>query len=112
MAVPLFEEFLLLFQMACVVFLFVYLFLEEPVLYADPGASRYSRNTGFLSLIFGLFSIYGMSTGISFYTANVDIRETSPHWQRVLHVDPISGSGRILSGTSTGFPWEGLTCMP
>ena len=32
----------------------------------------------FLAIIFGLLSIYGMSSGISFYTATVNIRDFGP----------------------------------
>jgi PAS domain S-box-containing protein len=78
MAVTLFEEFLLLFQMACVVFLFAYLFSKSRF-YTQILEHRATPVTQvFLSIVFGLLSIYGMSTGISFYTANVNIRDFAP----------------------------------
>ena len=78
MAVTLFGEFVLLFQMACVVFLFAYLFSKSrfyvPVL--EHRASVVLQV--FLAIVFGLLSVYGMSSGITFYTANVNIRDFGP----------------------------------
>ncbi len=78
MAGTLFGDLILLFQMACVIFLFAYLFSKSR-LYGDVISHRASFVSQLvLSIIFGLFSIYGMSTGISFYTANVNIRDFGP----------------------------------
>jgi PAS domain S-box-containing protein len=78
MAATLFGDLILLFQMACVIFLFAYL-LSKSRLYGDVLSHRASFVSQLiLSVIFGLFSIYGMSTGISFYTANVNIRDFGP----------------------------------
>ena len=78
MAVSLFSEFVLLFQMACVVFLFAYLFAKsrffEQVL--DHRATLATKV--FLAIVFGLLSVYGMTSGLSFYTANVNIRDFGP----------------------------------
>jgi len=78
MAFALFEEFVLLFQMACVVFLFAYLFSKSRF-YTRVLEHRATIATQvFLAIIFGLLSIYGMSSGVSFYTANVNIRDFGP----------------------------------
>jgi PAS domain S-box-containing protein len=78
MAVTLFGEFVLLFQMACVVFLFAYLFSKSrfyvPVLEHRASVALQV----FLAIVFGLLSVYGMSSGITFYTANVNIRDFGP----------------------------------
>ena len=78
MPVSLLEEFVLLFQMACVVFLFAYLFSKSRF-YTQVIEHRATLATQvFLSIVFGLLSIYGMSSGISFYTATVNIRDFGP----------------------------------
>jgi len=78
MAVNLFGEFVLLFQMACVVFLFAYLFSKSRF-YTQVIEHRATLATqAFLAIVFGLLSIYGMSSGISFYTATVNIRDFGP----------------------------------
>jgi len=78
MAVTLFGEFLLLFQMACVVFLFTYLFSKSRF-YTQILEHRASIAVQvFLSIVFGLLSVYGMNSGITFYTANVNIRDFGP----------------------------------
>ncbi|WP_321508288.1 LytS/YhcK type 5TM receptor domain-containing protein [uncultured Methanoregula sp.] len=78
MAVTLFEEFMLLFQMACVVFLFAYLFSKSSF-YTQILEHRASwALQAFLAVVFGLLSVYGMSSGITFYTATVNIRDFGP----------------------------------
>ena len=78
MPVSLFEEFVLLFQMACVIFLFAYLFSKSRF-YTQVIEHRATLATqAFLAIIFGLLSIYGMSSGVSFYTATVNIRDFGP----------------------------------
>jgi PAS domain S-box-containing protein len=78
MPVSLLEEFVLLFQMACVVFLFAYLFSKSRF-YTQVIEHRATLATqAFLAIIFGLLSIYGMSSGLSFYTATVNIRDFGP----------------------------------
>ncbi|NMB79882.1 MAG: PAS domain S-box protein, partial [Methanomicrobiales archaeon] len=78
MAVTLLAEFVLLFQMACVVFLFAYLFSKSRF-YEQVLEHRTTIATQvLLAAVFGLLSIYGMSSGISFYTANVNIRDFGP----------------------------------
>lgn len=78
MAVTLFEEFVLLFQMACVVFLFTYLFAKSRfyTMILEHRASIAVQV--FLAIVFGLLSVYGMSSGIRFYTATVNIRDFGP----------------------------------
>ena len=78
MEVTLLQEVLLLFQMACVVFLFTYLFAKSRF-YTQVLEHRVPPVTGvFLAIVFGLLSVYGMSSGISFYTATVNIRDFGP----------------------------------
>ncbi|MFA4876520.1 MAG: LytS/YhcK type 5TM receptor domain-containing protein [Methanoregula sp.] len=78
MAVTLVEEFILLFQMACVVFLFAYLFSKSRF-YTQILEHRASLALQvFLAVVFGLLSVYGMSSGITFYTATVNIRDFGP----------------------------------
>lgn len=78
MAVGLLSEFVLLFQMACVVFLVGYLFSKSRF-YAQVLEHRATLATQiFLAIVFGLLSVYGMSSGISFYTATVNIRDFGP----------------------------------
>ncbi|MFA4859978.1 LytS/YhcK type 5TM receptor domain-containing protein [Methanoregula sp.] len=78
MPVTLFGEFVLLFQMACVIFLFAYLFSKSRfyTLVLEHRASVALQV--FLALAFGLLSVYGMNSGITFYTANVNIRDFGP----------------------------------
>jgi PAS domain S-box-containing protein len=78
MAVTLLGEFVLLFQMACVIFLFTYLFSKSRF-YTQILEHRASVSVQvFLAIVFGLLSIYGMNSGITFYTANVNIRDFGP----------------------------------
>jgi PAS domain S-box-containing protein len=78
MAVTLFQEFVLLFQMACVVFLFAYLFSKSRF-YEQILEHRATIATqAFLAIVFGLLSVYGMSSGLTFYTATVNIRDFGP----------------------------------
>jgi len=78
MAVTIFEEFVLLFQMACVVFLFTYLFSKSRF-YTQVLEHRASFIVQvFLAMVFGLLSVYGMSSGLTFYTATVNIRDFGP----------------------------------
>jgi len=78
MAITLFDEFVLLFQMACVIFLFAYLFSKSRF-YSQVLEHRTSPITQiFLAIVFGLLSVYGMSSGVSFYTATVNIRDFGP----------------------------------
>ncbi|MDO9326142.1 MAG: LytS/YhcK type 5TM receptor domain-containing protein, partial [Methanoregula sp.] len=78
MPITLFGEYVLLFQMACVVFLFAYLFAKSRF-YLQVLEHRATLVTQiFLSLIFGLLSVYGMSSNLSFLTATVNIRDFGP----------------------------------
>jgi PAS domain S-box-containing protein len=78
MAVTLLGEYILLFQMACVIFLFAYLFSKSRF-YAQILEHRASITTqALLAVLFGLLSVYGMSSGLSFYTATVNIRDFGP----------------------------------
>ena len=78
MAVTFLGEFILLFQMACVIFLFAYLFSKSRF-YTRILEHRASvAMQAFLALVFGLLSIYGMSSGVTFYTATVNIRDFGP----------------------------------
>lgn len=78
MAVTLFGEFVLLFQMACVIFLFAYLFSKSRF-YTQVLENHATLFTQvFLAIVFGVLSIYGMSSGLSFYTATVNIRDFGP----------------------------------
>jgi PAS domain S-box-containing protein len=91
MAVTLFQEFILLFQMACVVFLFAYLFSKSRF-YEQVLEHRTTIATqAFLAIVFGLLSVYGMSSGLTFYTATVNIRDFGP----------------LAAGLACG-PWVGL----
>jgi PAS domain S-box-containing protein len=78
MAITVLAEYMLLFQMACVVFLFAYLFAKSRfyTVILEHHASLVLQL--FLSLLFGLLSVYGMSSGLSFYTATVNIRDFGP----------------------------------
>ncbi len=78
MAATLFEEFVLLFQMACVVFLVTYLFAKSRFFLPVLEHRANMATQVFLSIVFGLLSVYGMSSGISFYTATVNIRDFGP----------------------------------
>ena len=78
MAVTLLEEFIFLFQMACVVFLFAYLFSRSRFFKQVLEHRTTLLTQAFLTIVFGLLSIYGMSSGISFYTATVNIRDFGP----------------------------------
>lgn len=91
MAVTLLGEFLLLFQMACVVFLFAYLFSKSRFFTQVLEHRAAAGLQLFLAIVFGLLSIYGMSSGITFYTATVNIRDFGP----------------IAAGFACG-PWVGL----
>ena len=73
-----FSEFMLLFQMACVIFLFAYLFSKSRFYRAvlDHRASLTTQIV--LTIVFGILSVYGMSSGVSFSTANVNIRDLGP----------------------------------
>ncbi|MFA6332422.1 MAG: PAS domain S-box protein [Methanoregula sp.] len=78
MTVTIFGEFMLLFQMACVVFLFAYLFSKSRF-YTRILEHRASLALQLvLALVFGLLSLYGMSSNITFYTAIVNIRDLGP----------------------------------
>lgn len=78
MAVTLLEEFLLLFQMACVVFLFTYLFAKSRFFTRVLEHRAPLGTQVFLAIVFGMLSVYGMSSGITFYTATVNIRDFGP----------------------------------
>lgn len=78
MAVTLFEEFVLLFQMACVIFLFSYLFAKSRFYTGILTGRITPAMQVFLAIAFGLLSVYGMSSGLSFYTATVNIRDFGP----------------------------------
>lgn len=78
MAVTLVSEFVLLFQMACVVFLFAYLFSRSRFFIQVLEHRASLAIQLFLTVVFGLLSVYGMSSGISFYTATVNIRDFGP----------------------------------
>ncbi|MFA6226238.1 MAG: PAS domain S-box protein [Methanoregula sp.] len=78
MPVTLFGEVVLLFQMACVVFLFAYL-LSKSRFYTQVLEHRATLATQvFLAIVFGLLSVYGMSSDLSFYTATMNIRDFGP----------------------------------
>jgi PAS domain S-box-containing protein len=97
MAVTLLEEFLLLFQMACVVFLFAYLFSKSRF-YTRVLEHRATIATQlFLAIVFGLLSVYGMSSGITFFTATVNIRDFGP-MAAGLACGPYVGLGAGLIG--------------
>jgi len=78
MAVTLLAEFILLFQMACVVFLFAYLFSKSRFYTAILEHKASVAMQVFLAVVFGLLSVYGLSSGITFYTATVNIRDFGP----------------------------------
>ena len=78
MAITLLDEFLLLFQMACVVFLFAYLFSRSRFFTQVFEHRATILLQVFLAILFGLLSVYGMSSGITFYTATVNIRDFGP----------------------------------
>ncbi|HNX17527.1 MAG TPA: LytS/YhcK type 5TM receptor domain-containing protein [Methanoregula sp.] len=78
MAVSFIGEFVLLFQMACVIFLFAYLFSKSRY-YTDILEHKASVPVQLvLAIIFGLLSVYGMTSGLTFYTATVNIRDFGP----------------------------------
>lgn len=78
MDLTLLAEFVLLFQMACVVFLFAYIFSKSRFYTAVLEHRPTLPVQVFLALVFGLLSVYGMNSGISFYTATVNIRDFGP----------------------------------
>jgi PAS domain S-box-containing protein len=78
MAITILDECILLFQMACVIFLFAYLFGKSRFYTAILEHRATLLAQIFFSIIFGLLSVYGMSSGISFYTATVNIRDFGP----------------------------------
>ena len=78
MAVTMFQEFVLLFQMACVVFLFAYLFSKSRFYEQILEHRATIAAQAFLAIVFGLLSVYGMSSGLTFYTATVNIRDFGP----------------------------------
>ncbi|MFA4930233.1 MAG: LytS/YhcK type 5TM receptor domain-containing protein [Patulibacter sp.] len=91
MAVTILDEFILLFQMSCVVFLFAYLFAKSRF-YTPIIEHRASIAVQvFLAIVFGLLSVYGMNSGITFYTATVNIRDFGP----------------LAAGLACG-PWVGI----
>ncbi len=78
MATTILGEYVLLFQMACVIFLFAYLFAKSRFFTAFLEHRATVVVQIFSALVFGFLSIYGMSSGISFYTATVNIRDFGP----------------------------------
>lgn len=72
------QTFLMLFEMICVVIVFAYLFTRSrffvEVLEHHPMVSTQI----ILVVIFGCLSIYGLSSGVTFSGANVNIRDLGP----------------------------------
>ncbi|MEN6395549.1 MAG: LytS/YhcK type 5TM receptor domain-containing protein, partial [Methanoregula sp.] len=64
--------------MACVIFLFAYLFSRSRFYTAILEHKASVALQVFLAVVFGLLSVYGLSSGITFYTANVNIRDFGP----------------------------------
>ena len=96
-AATLIGEFVLLFQMACVIFLFTYLFAKSRF-YARILEHKLALGLQiFLAVVFGLLSVYGMETGITFYTAHVNIRDFGP-LAGGLACGPVVGIGAGIIG--------------
>lgn len=89
--------FVLLFQMACVIFFFTYLFGKSRF-YTRILEHRLSLPLQILlAVVFGCMSIFGMETGITFYTAYVNIRDFGP-LAGGLACGPVVGVGAGIIG--------------
>ncbi len=78
MALFLVQGFITLFEMACVVVLFAYLFTRSRLFIEVLENKPAIMTQVTLALIFGLLSIFGMSSGIVFYGAVVNVRDLGP----------------------------------
>jgi sigma-B regulation protein RsbU (phosphoserine phosphatase) len=91
MDLSIFPTFVMLFQMICVVIVFAYLFTRSRF-FLEVLENRPALATQvLLVVIFGVLSIYGLSSGISYSGANANIRDLGP----------------IIAGITCG-PWIGL----
>lgn len=89
--------FVLLFQMACVIFFFTYLFGKSRF-YTQILEHRLSLPVQILlAVVFGCMSIFGMETGITFYTAYANIRDFGP-LAGGLACGPVVGFGAGIIG--------------
>jgi len=78
MALFLVQGFITLFEMACVVVLFAYLFTRSRLFIEVLENKPAIMTQVTLAMIFGLLSIFGMSSGIVFYGAVVNVRDLGP----------------------------------
>jgi PAS domain S-box-containing protein len=78
MALLLVQEFITLFEMACVVVLFAYLFTRSRLFIEVLENKPAIMTQIILAGMFGLLSVFGMSSGIVFYGAVVNVRDLGP----------------------------------
>ncbi len=78
MDISILQTFLMLFEMICVVIVFAYLFTRSRF-FVEMLEHRPMVSTQIiLVVIFGILSIYGLSSGVTFSGATVNIRDLGP----------------------------------
>jgi len=97
MALLLVQEFITLFEMACVIVLFAYLFTRSRLFVKVREDKPAILIQITIAGIFGLLSIFGMSSGIVFYGAVVNVRDLGPIIAGLL-CGPFAGLGAGLIG--------------
>ncbi len=92
-------EFIVLFQMMCVVVVFAYLVTRSQWYHEVLDGILSWKNQVFLILVFGVVSIYGSMSGIEILGAPLNIRDTGPMVAGFVG-GPIAGIGAGLIGAA------------
>jgi phosphoserine phosphatase RsbU/P len=97
MDLSIFGSCVLLFQMICVVIVFAYLFTRSKYFIEVLEHHPAIRTQVFLTLVFGILSIYGLSSGVNVYGATLTFRDLGPVIAGLL-CGPFVGLGAGLIG--------------